>query len=693
MLQSFSRSSDHPLDTDALLDQFEAEWHSETTPSLAGYLNETTISKGDFCYELFALDLEYRWKQFEHIDDSKRVDEHGFPLLPTLEDYATLVGAQWKELCTPQLIAEEYRVRWRWGDRPERRQYKRRFPDQSETLDTAFDQVETELEYDCESREIFQTETTRDYGPVDHQWANRPSEPLQVGDTLGRYELTEPVGRGGFGEVWKAYDPDLGRVVAIKIPRPDKDFHVDVIQGFIHEGKRWANLGPIPGIVCVFDAGTDSGIPYIVSEFIEGETLSQRLKRGDLSIDEIVRIMTKVSKALHQAHRRGLVHRDLKSANILLDKDGNPYVTDFGLAGTEEELLRDPRKVVGTLAYMPPESLTGKSHLASVPSDIYSLGVVLYEMLTKELPFTESPFEQYREQILYKTPRPPGMHNDSIPQRLEDICLRCLAKDPEQRYRSARVLESDLRKSLKHSSGRFRMAFIVAMVALVLMPGAIILASLYFKERETMQPVQGTAQDNQGQREYLLDRIPEKVIWDAGFIKNNYGLDKEKTKFTVRTKGDAFFLLGNNTSNHFSYRVRFTIEDPKCRFGIVWGLGKKQRERAEGVTQAHMVRVKMDNKDRGTLEFREWTFRDWPRVFDTKLIYLSRSIQHQFQPTMEVEMEVEVREGQLVRLRIQDTEFPGIPTEKRVFHNGRLGVFLSGGYFVITEAWYQNLEN
>ncbi|MBM4088932.1 MAG: hypothetical protein FJ276_05790 [Planctomycetes bacterium] len=271
--------------------------------------------------------------------------------------------------------------------------------------------------------------------------------PLPGSELGGRYRLERILGRGGFGTVYLAHDSQLDRAVAVKVPRPERIVTPDEVAQFLTEARIVANLDH-PGIAPVHDIGrTEDGYCYVVSKLVDGCNLREYCRRCWPSCCEAAGLVAQVAEALHHAHVRGIVHRDVKPCNILIDDSGKPFLTDFGLAIREQELGRGPTSA-GTPEYMSPEQARGEGHRVDGRADIFSLGIVLYELLTGKCPFRGETRVELRQQITTVEPRPPRQINDSLPGELERICLKALAKRVSDRYTTALDLAEDLRRCI-----------------------------------------------------------------------------------------------------------------------------------------------------------------------------------------------------------------------------------------------------
>jgi hypothetical protein len=266
---------------------------------------------------------------------------------------------------------------------------------------------------------------------------------------FGDYELIRELARGGMGVVFEARQTSLNRKVALKMILAGQLAHETDVKRFYTEAEAAANLDH-PGIVPIFEVGQHEGQHYFSMGFVEGQSLSQRLTDGPLQSREAAVLMAAVADAIEYAHQCGVIHRDLKPGNILLDQKGNPRVTDFGLAKKLEgdSGLTGSGQIMGTPSYMPPEQAGGKRAAVGPAADVYALGATLYALITGRPPFQAATAMDTVLQVVSDEPVPPRRLNASIPRDLETICLKCLEKESGRRYAGAAALAADLRRFL-----------------------------------------------------------------------------------------------------------------------------------------------------------------------------------------------------------------------------------------------------
>jgi serine/threonine protein kinase len=265
------------------------------------------------------------------------------------------------------------------------------------------------------------------------------------------HEIVREIGRGAMGAVYLAKDLSLNRPVAVKVLLGADFASPETLARFRHESEAVARLRH-PNVVQVFASGTTDGTPWFSMELVEdARPLAPNVASGPGGVTRAVRVVAKVARALHHAHERGIVHRDLKPANILLDAAGEPHVTDFGVArwwrpdaDGSSKRLTIPGTLLGTAAYMAPEQAQGDAHAVGPPTDVWALGVVLYEMLTGRTPFAGATQLETLARILREDAPSPAWARPEIPRDLEAVSARCLRRSPPERYVSAVDLAADL---------------------------------------------------------------------------------------------------------------------------------------------------------------------------------------------------------------------------------------------------------
>lgn len=274
-------------------------------------------------------------------------------------------------------------------------------------------------------------------------------EGIEIGSSIGHYRIVSKIGAGGMGEVYKAHDSRLDREVAIKVLPSEMSSDEDRLRRFEQEAKATSALNH-PNILTVYDIGEHDGSPFIVAELLEGEELRERLDEGSIPLRKVTEYAQQIVSGLSAAHEKGIVHRDLKPENLFITKDDRVKILDFGLAklseppasaggtsGNEDatrKALTNPGVVMGTVGYMSPEQVRG--HKTDHRSDIFSFGLILYEMITGRRAFQEESLAETMSAIVKEEPREMTESNPNISPSLERIVRRCLEKKPDRRFQS-----------------------------------------------------------------------------------------------------------------------------------------------------------------------------------------------------------------------------------------------------------------
>jgi len=472
MNPTINKSRSSPPSLSGLLDfleLFEQAWQEEQPPDLGEFLSsasarglEDASTRRQLLEELVKIDLEYRWRP----DGVKKVQAtfasptgaKKLPARPQIERYLALHP----ELApsgqvSVDLVAEEYRVRWRFGDKPSPDIFAKRFPYLADSLPQRLALANDDLQREAGPASSVnltsaQAETIASDGNRDAYAA------VDANVQVPGYEFLGELGRGGMGVVYKARHIALRRVVALKMILRGGHASGAELERFRTEAESIARLQH-PNIVQIHEVGDHEGLPFFSLEFCSGGGLDRKLAGTPLPPREAAALVEKLAHAMQAAHDKGVIHRDLKPANVLLAEDGTPKITDFGLAKKLDEAGKtQDGSVMGTPSYMAPEQAGGKSKELGPACDIYALGAILYELLTGRPPFKAATPLDTMMQVVTDEPVPPSQLQSKTPRDLETICLKCLQKVPGSRYSSALALAEDLRRFLEDRPVKARRA-------------------------------------------------------------------------------------------------------------------------------------------------------------------------------------------------------------------------------------------
>ncbi len=439
---------------EARLVDFDQLWTPQLLASEAAKLPAEGVVRRCALVEMVKIDLEKQW----HAGQRVPLDAY-LKTFPELGTPATVAV---------DLILAEYQVRKQFGATVELAWFAKRFERATDELEAALAESvnaasKATLAPQGSTKEVRRPSPSPASAPSGgagksgseakspkSQAATKPragaAQRAAMPDRIGRFQIRARLGAGAFGTVYRAYDPQLEREVALKVPNPGTLGDPNLVERFLREARAAAKLRH-PHIVPIHDAGHDGTHYYIASAFIEGRPLARAINDEPFTFEQCARIVRQLAEALAYAHEQGIVHRDVKPSNVMLDAKGEAHLMDFGLAHRHEagSQLTQEGDVIGTPAYMAPEQAEGKQGKALPASDQYSLGVVLYELLCGRRPF-EGPPAAVIHQAIHADPQAPRGINTSVSRDLETICLKAMAKRVEERYTSCLELADDLRR-------------------------------------------------------------------------------------------------------------------------------------------------------------------------------------------------------------------------------------------------------
>lgn len=423
-----------------IIERFERAWHQGKQPSIDDYVAEQRKSSHRLLVEMVHADLEFRLKAGE----PARVEEYVERYPELSSDSATLVD----------LLSREFELRRRTDLALSLDEYRTRWPDHAAVLAERFATTKSdENGLSTTTADIRRAQHAGDAvaSTIDAPPTDRTIDSLTPGHTSGDYEILSELGAGGMGVVYKARQRSLKRLVALKTIRAGEFANADQILRFQAEAQSVARLNH-PGIVPVYEVGIYRGLHFFSMQYLPGGSLSDRLKEGPLPARDGAVIVRQVAEAVQAAHDQQLIHRDLKPGNILLDEQGVPRVTDFGLAKQldGDQGLTQTGDVMGTPSYMAPEQAQGQLDQIGSPTDVYALGAILYHILTGRPPFQGATKIETLRQVVEQEPAPPRQLNSAIPRDLETIALKCLRKEADKRYATSAELAADLGRWLEN---------------------------------------------------------------------------------------------------------------------------------------------------------------------------------------------------------------------------------------------------
>ena len=510
---------------------------------------------------------------------------------------------------------------------------------------------------------------------------------------LGRYFVESLIAQGGFAKVYLATDEELGRQVALKIPRLGKFKTPAKLREFLAEARIAAKLRH-PGIITIFDVGQfANGLHYIAMEYVAGQPLSDLMSAGRIPVSHAVDLLIKIAEAVHYAHGQGLVHRDLKPGNILLDERGEPRVVDFGLAVHETSQAKLQGEVAGTPAFMSPEQFRGEVHRLDGRTDIWSLGCVFYQLLTSRRPFNGDVHQLYDE-VLNKAPKPPRQIDDQIPRELEVICFKCLSKSVDDRYTTAKDLADDLRNwtenatpvqtasespsssVVMNSAAATRSR--VASAALIALISMMAFVGLFAAVTGVKRPDSTTFRDpGLDQRARLNDWLPlldvkaVPLVWDDSHAAHHWNQNLEQKRIFIDCANAAFLSVGRTHAADYALQCTIgrSLWDQRIGTAALF-LGYQPMINAEGYRcRRCLVVAVVSDDEKGKLQHRlrleTWDIVESVNSTSPSMQIVGISAVRIPKPDAQNLLEIVVRRGALTSIKWQSVEHSALLQDDR----------------------------
>ncbi|MFN0051229.1 MAG: serine/threonine-protein kinase [Planctomycetales bacterium] len=560
------------------------------------------------------------------------------------------------------------------------------------------------------------------------------ADPAAVPSRIGRYQIRKLLAQGGFARVFLAHDDELDRPVALKLPRPERYVDRKTLLSVIQEARTAARLHH-PGIVTIYDVAEQADAqPYIAMEYISGKSLRDLMSLGRLPFPRIADLMAQIAEAAHYAHGQGLVHRDLKPGNVLMDDRGHPKVVDFGLAIHESRQALLKGDAAGTPAYMAPEQVRGDTHRMDGRTDVWSLGVILYEMLSERRPFNGDR-KQLFDEIQNRDPKPPRQIDDRIPEELEAICLRCLSKEVTGRYNTCLDLALALRSWMRRTdlpsstsdmtrshSGVVlsasdspsltrpvttipprrhwrKPAVLIGLVAIVTSLGLLSLSGLLSHRNQARRPLQWHP---------LFDQPPVRLLWPEAAQDAVSSFTGGKPEVFVSTTLPSALVLDDSPAADFRVEVRISKSGAWVgKAGLFWGVHEGQAEDGTPSLRCQALYFSGSIQPDGAIDCRVnrdllefWTPPEGLAPLTSRHNYRSAQVSAPDNPEMLLQIEIVADRVHSVRWNGQSLpdvcdrfDPAALPPRWPLISRGRLGVYNETGATTFRDAKIQWLRS